>query len=157
MINNLITHLKEEASEDAEHKIWCDTELTTNARPQLKIWMENLAMEVAELSAQVSRLREEVSNANLIRHEETATNEEAIKDVQDAEGWSGRLSHAFRSLGHRRTYNRNQVGGTNIFGSLQVIQMVAPRDSSRKPQPTSPKWYAFLTTSPRKWWKYHGQ
>ena len=30
MINNLITYLKEEASEDAEHKIWCDTELTTN-------------------------------------------------------------------------------------------------------------------------------
>ena len=33
----------------------------------------------------MSRLREEVSNANLIRHEETATNEEAIKDVQDAQ------------------------------------------------------------------------
>ena len=30
MINNLITHLKEETSEDAEHKDWCDTELTTN-------------------------------------------------------------------------------------------------------------------------------
>ena len=25
MINNLITHLKEEASEDAEDKGWCDT------------------------------------------------------------------------------------------------------------------------------------
>ena len=42
-------------------------------------------MEVAELSAQVSRLREEVSNADLICYEETATNEEAIKDVQDAQ------------------------------------------------------------------------
>ena len=52
---------------------------------ELKVSMENLAMEVAELSAQVSRLREEVSNANFIRHEETATNEEAIKDVQDAQ------------------------------------------------------------------------
>ena len=83
MINNLITYVKEEASEDAEHKIWCDTELTTNARPQLKVSMKNLAMEVAELSAQVSRLREEVSKADLICHEETATNEEAIKDVQD--------------------------------------------------------------------------
>ena len=176
MINNLITHLKEEASKDAEHKIWCDTELTTNARPQLKVSMENLAMEVAEISAQVSRPREEVSNANLIRHEETATNEEAIKDVQGrsiepdtsnsdsdgllCEGWSGRLSYttesAFRSLGHRRTYNRNQVGGTNIFGSLQGIQMVAPRDSSRKPQPTSLKRYAFLTSSLGKWCKVFG-
>ena len=49
-----------------------------------KVSMENVVMEVAELSAQVSRLREEVSNADLICYEETATNEEAIKDVQDA-------------------------------------------------------------------------
>ena len=41
--------------------------------------------EVAELSAQVSRLREEVSNATSIRHEEAATNEKAIKDVQDVQ------------------------------------------------------------------------
>ena len=85
MINNLITYLKEETSEDAEHKIWCDTELTTNARPQLKVSMENAVTEVAEPSAQVSRLREEVSNADLICYEVTATNEEAIKDVQDAQ------------------------------------------------------------------------
>ena len=110
MINNLITHLKEEASEDAEHKIWCDTELTTNARPQLKIWMENLAMEVAELSAQVSRLREEVSNANLIRHEETATNEEAIKDVQDAEGWSGPFISRFPKPGPSKDLQQKSGG-----------------------------------------------
>ena len=47
--------------------------------------MENVVTEVAELSAQVSRLREEVSNANFICYEETTTNEEAIKDVQDAQ------------------------------------------------------------------------
>ena len=52
---------------------------------ELKVSMENVAMEVAELSAQVSRLREEVSNADLICYEETATKEEAIKDVQDAQ------------------------------------------------------------------------
>ena len=101
MINSLITYLKEEASADAEHKIWCDTELTTITQTrtemtatveklhatvdELKVSMEILAMEVAEFSAQVSRLREEVSNANFICYEETATNEEAIKDVQDAQ------------------------------------------------------------------------
>ena len=52
---------------------------------ELKVSMGNVAKEVAEFSAHVSRIREEVSNANLIRHEETATNEEAIKDVQDAQ------------------------------------------------------------------------
>ena len=80
---------------------------------ELEVSMENLAMEVAELYAQVSRLREEVSNADLICQEETATNEQAIKDVQDAEiepdtgnsdsdgllceGWSGRLSYTTES------------------------------------------------------------
>ena len=52
---------------------------------EIKVSMENVAIEVAELSAQVSRLREEVSKADLICYEETATNEEAIKDVQDAQ------------------------------------------------------------------------
>ena len=52
---------------------------------ELKVSMENVATEVAEFYAQVSRLREEVSNANFICFEETVTNEEAIKDVQDAQ------------------------------------------------------------------------
>ena len=52
---------------------------------ELKVSMENVVTEVAEFSAQVCRLREEVSNADLICCEETATNEEAIKDVQDAQ------------------------------------------------------------------------
>ena len=70
MINNLITHLKEETSEDAEHKGWCNTELTTNTQTrkektatvekfhdnvdELDASMDNLTMEVAKLFAQVS-------------------------------------------------------------------------------------------------------
>ena len=42
-------------------------------------------MDVAELSAQLFRLRKEVFNTTSILHEETATNEKAIKDVQDAQ------------------------------------------------------------------------
>ena len=42
-------------------------------------------MDVAKLSAQLFRLREEVFNTTSIRHEETATKEKAIKDVQDAQ------------------------------------------------------------------------
>ena len=69
MINNLITHLKEEASED-EHKGLCNTELTTNTQTrkekttiveklhvtvdELDASMVNLAMKVAKLFAQMS-------------------------------------------------------------------------------------------------------
>ena len=70
MINSFTTHLKEETSEDIEHKVWCVTELTTNTQPreektatvekfhdtvdELDASMENLTMEVAKLFAQVS-------------------------------------------------------------------------------------------------------
>ena len=65
-----------------------------------------------------------------IRHEETATNEEAIKDVQDAQS---NLTQAIQILKDfyvknfsasttwTQVYNGNQMGGTNIFNSLQVI------------------------------------
>ena len=103
---------------------------------ELEVSMENLAMEVAELSAQLSRLRQEVSNANLIRHEETATNEEDIKDVQDAQS---NLTQAIQiptdfytkagqavSLTQQslfsevhstwtQVYNGNQMRGTNVI------------------------------------------
>ena len=36
MINNLIASLEEEASSEAEHKGWCDTELTTNTQTILE-------------------------------------------------------------------------------------------------------------------------
>ena len=70
MINSFTTHLKEENSEDIEHKVWCVTELTTNTQPreektaiveklhatvdELEASMENLAMKVANLFAQMS-------------------------------------------------------------------------------------------------------
>ena len=145
MINNFTTHLKEETSEDIEHKVWCVTELTTNTQTidvktetveklhaavdELEASMENLAMKVVKLFTQVSNqvtndpfvkmkkliqcliwklqwkflrkadcdtelsttncpeasLREEVYNANFIHYEEKATNEDTIKDVQDAQ------------------------------------------------------------------------
>ena len=87
-------------------------------------------MDVAELSDQLFRLREEVSSTTSIRHEEKATNEETIKDVQDAQS---NLTQAIQILKDfyvknfsasttwTQVYNGNQVGSTNIFDSLQVI------------------------------------
>ena len=99
VINNLIIRLSEEAASVVEHKGWCDTELATNQQTRdakastmeklratvhdLEASMENFAMEVAELSAQLSRLREEKPNATSIRHEEAAINEEAWNQIPD--------------------------------------------------------------------------
>ena len=52
MINNLTTRLRSILRGRTQGL--CGTEMTTNAHPQLKTSMENLAMEVAKLFAQVS-------------------------------------------------------------------------------------------------------
>ena len=44
----------EETFSENEHKVCVVLQMTTNAHPQLKTSMENLAMEVAKLFAQVS-------------------------------------------------------------------------------------------------------
>ena len=54
MINNLITRLEGGYILRGRTQGLCGTEMTTNAHPQLKTSMENLAMEVAKLFAQVS-------------------------------------------------------------------------------------------------------
>ena len=77
----------------------------------LKASMENLTMYVAELSAQLFRLREEVFNTTSIRHEETATNEETIKDVQDAQS---NLTQAIQIL--KDFYVKNFSASTTCFG-----------------------------------------
>ena len=81
-------------------------------------------MEVAELSAQLFRLREEVSNATSIYHEETATNEEAIKDAQDAQS---NLTQAIQIL--MDFYVKNFSATTACFGEPKLtteIRWVVP-------------------------------
>ena len=131
MINNLTTHLEEEASSEVQHKGWCDTELIMNTQTieeriatmeklhatvdELKASMEYLAMEVAELFTQLSRIREEVSNATSIRHEETATNEEAIKDVDDAQSILTQAIHILTDF-----YAKNFSATTTCFSGPRL-------------------------------------
>ena len=72
--------------------------------------MEKMA-ELAEFSDQLFRLREEVSKTTSIRHEETATNEETIKDVQDAQS---NLTQAIQFL--KDFYVKNFSASTTCFG-----------------------------------------
>merc|ERR1719160_2297757 len=56
MIKDLIVRLMEEATEEAEHKGWCDTELVTNQQTRQK-----KAAEVAELTQQIEDLTAEIA------------------------------------------------------------------------------------------------
>merc|ERR1719420_865348 len=101
MIKDLIVRLMEEANEEAEHKGWCDTELSTNeqTRKEKTQAVETLHAEIDELEASIAKLTEEIAElttavaeldaamakATEIRQAEKAKNEETIKDAQDAQ------------------------------------------------------------------------
>merc|ERR1719444_164034 len=101
MIKDLITRLMEEANEEAEHKGWCDTELSTNeqTRKEKTAAVETLHAEIDQLEASIAKLTEEITDlteavaaldaamakATTIRTEEKATNEVTIKDSQEAQ------------------------------------------------------------------------
>merc|ERR1719408_436978 len=101
MIKDLITKLMEEATEEAEHKGWCDTELSTNrqTREEKTVSVEELTAEIDELKASVAHLTEDISElttqvaeldkaiaeATKIRDEEKAKNKQTVEDAEAAQ------------------------------------------------------------------------
>jgi DNA repair exonuclease SbcCD ATPase subunit len=101
MIKDLIVKLMEEANEEAEHKGWCDTELSTNeqTRKEKTEAVETLHAEIDELEASIAKLTEEITDltkavaeldaavakATSVREDEKAKNTVTIKDSQDAQ------------------------------------------------------------------------
>merc|ERR1719265_330924 len=98
MVKELIVKLMEEANAEAEHKGWCDTELSTNeqTRKEKTSGVEILTAEVDELeatinqlSAQITELTKNVANldaaiaeATEIREAEKAKNAATVKDAK---------------------------------------------------------------------------
>jgi len=101
MIKDLIVRLMEEANEEAEHKGWCDTELTTNeqTRKEKTEAVETLHAEIDQLTASIAKLSEDITDnskavadldaamakATTLRQEEKKTNTATIKDAQEAQ------------------------------------------------------------------------
>merc|ERR1719335_627348 len=91
----------EEAHAEAEHKGWCDTELSTNekTRTEKSEKVETLTAEIDELEASIAKLTEEINElttsiaendaavekATTLRNAEKAKNEETLSDAQEAQ------------------------------------------------------------------------
>merc|ERR1719388_155680 len=86
MIKDLIVKLMEEATEEAETKGFCDTEMSTNehTRKEKTAKTESLTADIDELSASVSVLTEEIAELNAAL---TSLNEAIAKatDIRNAE------------------------------------------------------------------------
>merc|ERR1712232_343295 len=101
MIKDLIVRLMEEANEEAEHKGWCDTELSTNeqTRKEKTEAVETLHAEIDELEASIAKLTQDITEltqavadldkamaeATKIRGEEKGKNKQTVSDAQEAE------------------------------------------------------------------------
>merc|ERR1719171_1779027 len=101
MIKDLIVRLMEEANEEAEHKGWCDTELSTNeqTRKEKTDSVETLHAEIDQLEASIAKLTEDIKDltqavaeldaamakATKLRQEEKAKNTETISDAEEAQ------------------------------------------------------------------------
>merc|ERR1712093_496733 len=101
MIKDLIVRLMEEANEEAEHKGWCDTELSTNEQTRIEKTqaVETLHAEIDQLEASIAKLTEDIgeltkavaeldaamAKATKLRQEEKAKNTETISDAEEAQ------------------------------------------------------------------------
>jgi len=101
MIKDLIVRLMEEANEEAEHKGWCDTELSTNeqTRKEKTEAVETLHAEIDQLQASIAKLTEDISDltkavseldiamtkATKLRQEDKKENIQTIADAGEAQ------------------------------------------------------------------------
>merc|ERR1719456_340113 len=100
MIKDMIVKLMEEATEEAEHKGFCDKELATNEHTrkekteqveilyaevdQLEASIANLSAEIADLTQAVAELDAALAEATSIRNAEKAKNDQTIADAKAA-------------------------------------------------------------------------
>merc|ERR1719163_1623528 len=101
MIKDMIVKLTEEAAEEAEHKAWCDTELSTNEQTrkektsqaetlhseidELEASIAKLTQDMADLTTAVSELDAAMAKATELRTAEKAKNTETIADAKEAQ------------------------------------------------------------------------
>ena len=105
MIKDLIVRLMEEANEEAEHKGWCDTELSTNeqTRKEKTEAVETLHAEIDQLEASIAKLTEDISNLSKAVSELDAAVAEATKirgEEKEKNAWERQAEARCSGIAH---------------------------------------------------------
>merc|ERR1719453_569198 len=101
MIKDLISKLMQEATEEAEHKGWCDTELTTNQQTRdkkteevnvlnseiedLTATIAQLTQDLADLTQALKELADDMASETAERNANKAKNSQTIADAKAAQ------------------------------------------------------------------------
>merc|ERR1712019_166428 len=101
MIKDLISKLTQEATEEAEQKGWCDTEVTTNTQTRnqkteevntltseiedLTATIAQLSQDITDLTTQLQELATAMAEATDDRSKNKAKNEQTISDAKAAQ------------------------------------------------------------------------
>jgi len=135
----------EEANEEASHKGWCDTELSTNLQTrqlktetvqtltaeidELEASIAKLGDDITELTAGVASLDEAMSTATQLRTEEKAKNHETIEDAEAAQTAVAQALTVLKEFYAKAAEADSfvQVEGpaqdsTGVIGMLEVIE-----------------------------------
>merc|ERR1719281_458183 len=114
MIKDMIIKLTEEATEEAEHKGFCDTELTTNKQTRdakttsvqeltaeiesLTAEVQQLTVENQDLSAQIADIDKAVAEATETRNAEKAKNAQTVADATAAKAAVGQAMSVLKTF-----------------------------------------------------------
>merc|ERR1719213_1466742 len=130
----------EEANEEAEHKGWCDTELSTNEQTrkektssvevltaevdELEATIGQLAQEITELTQSVADLDAAIAEATKIREEEKAKNAETLKDFYEKAGEATSFVQTNKKQPEifDSPYTGMQGASGGVVGMVEVIQ-----------------------------------
>merc|ERR1719203_460971 len=127
----------EEANEEAEHKGWCDTELSTNeqTRKEKTQAVETLHAEIDQLEASIAKLTEDIGDltkaiaaldeamakATALRQAEKKENIQTIKDAGEAQTAVAQaltvLKEFYAKAGEATSFVQQQPEAPEIFDS----------------------------------------
>merc|ERR1719386_31905 len=101
MMKDMIVRLMEQASEEADHKGWCDTEMSTNKitrdqktegvaalttqKDKLNADLAKLSEQIADLTKAIAEIDGAVAQATIDRNEDSAKNAETLEDAKEAQ------------------------------------------------------------------------
>lgn len=150
MVKSLIQRLEEEAAAEAEHKKFCDEELTANTQLRnkktndvekattldatLSAKIAQLADKIAKKSAEEAALQKAMAEATELRTEEKAKNTATVKDAKAAQAalsqalevlqnfYSNSGASFLQQAPEMKAYSGQSSSSGGVIGMIEVIQ-----------------------------------